>query len=590
MRRNHLLIAAAVLLLPLLAPVASGGDADPTGGAPSASAFFPVSAVRPGMKGYGLTVKAGTKIERFEVEVVDVMTNFLAKQDLILVRCLGEEFEDHRIAQGMSGSPVYFDDKVAGAVAYAWGFQKHALAGVTPIEAMVAEGVRPLEGRPSGAEPPTGIRREASAAGGASAGAGLTPIGTPLCVSGFSEGPRELLAREMEPRGLLLRVGGGEGGGTPGDWVDRDVALSPGSTIMVELLRGDVNAAALGTCTWVDGEKVFGFGHPFDSLGETRLPMSTGHVYTVVSSTSFSFKMGSALRQVGAIVQDRQSCIHGILGAEAPMIPFELRFVNGVTQRTEDFRFEVTANRVYLQPMMLVALGEAFARAETTFGTNTKRYRMTVKIRGLDEPWSYGDVIAGFDAGLQRVLIGLVDRLMIHPTQRAELEWVKLDVDIEHRDRRASIEAASASVDETKPGEEVAVRVRLRHRDGGTSSVETFPVRIPRDAPAGPFTFTVTTGDAVGADVPEPVAIADLPTLTRGFYKATEIVAVLPTDRVDLDMNGRLIHDLPLSSVPRLARSPEGKGITLRPVTEKVRHDTEFVVEGGKRVTVLVRR
>jgi hypothetical protein len=372
--------------------------------------------------------------------------------------------------------------------------------------------------------------------------------------------------------------------------VDRDVKLEPGSTVMVELIRGDVTAAALGTCTWVDGEKVYGFGHPFDELGETLLPMSTGYVYTVVSSQNFSFKMGTALKQVGAIVQDRQSCIHGILGREAPIIPFDLQFENRVTKRTEDFHFEVTTNRIYLQQMVNVALQEAFVRAETTFGLNTKRYQMTVKIRGLEEPWTYDDVISGFDAGIQRVLIGLVDRVMIHPNQRAELEWVKLHVDIEHMDRRAGIEAVAPSLDEAKPGEEVVLRVRLRRREGGGSAVESFPIRVPHDAPNGPFVFTVTTGDAVGADVAEPVAIADLPSLTRGFYKATEIVALLPTDRVDVDMNGRLLRGLPLSSVPRLARSPEGKGITLRPVTEKVRHDTGFVVEGGKRVTILVRR
>jgi hypothetical protein len=492
MRRLTFLLGVS-LFLALGAPAPVRGEE---------SKFFPISSVRPGMRGYGLTVKSGTRIERFDVEVVDVMRNFLAKQDMILVRCLGDEFADHRIAQGMSGSPVYFEDKPAGAIAYAWGFQKHALAGVTPIEAMVAEGDRPPENRPSGAEPPTSFRRDTPAS---SLGIeGLRPIGTPLCVSGLSAGPREALARAMEPHGLLVRAGGSDTGGRPGPWADLDAPLEPGSTIMVELLRGDTTAAALGTCTWVDGDKVYGFGHPFDSLGETVLPMCTGYVYTVVSSASFSFKMGTTLRQVGAVVQDRQPCIHGVIGREAPMLPFDVRFENKATGRAEDFHFEVTTNRVYLQQLMLIALSEGFARAETTFGVNTKSYAMAVKIKGMDEPWTYQDVIAGFDAGLQRVLIGLVDRVMIHPNQRAEFEWVKLAVEIEHRDRRVGIEAVTASADEVRPGQEVDLRVRLRHREGGGSSIETVRVRIPDDAPSGAYPIQVMAGDNVSAGWPSP--------------------------------------------------------------------------------------
>jgi hypothetical protein len=453
---------------------------------------------------------------------------------------------------------------------------------------MLDEGARPLDGRPTGAEPPTRLRGERRAAP-ADGGHGLVPIGTPVCLGGFSARGRAEAADALASVGLLP-AGGGEVGGGAAGWANLDAPMAPGATLMVDLVRGDLSASALGTCTHVDGKTVYGFGHPFNDLGETFLPMSVGYVYTIVSSTNISFKMGASIREVGAVRQDRNAGVVGEMGAKAPMVPFEVRFRNAVTKRTEDFRFEVTANRVFFQPLMLMALREAFAKAEATLGSNTKRFTMSVKLRGLDAPWTYEDVISGFDAGVSRVLIGLVDRVMIHPSQRAEFEKVTLDVEIERVDRRATIENAETSKDEVRPGETLDVRVRLRTREGGDVSHETLRVRVPDDAPEGPFAFQVTTGDMVPADVATPVDLVDVPALYAGFYKSTELVAVVPTGRVDLDMDGRLVRNLPLSSLPRLARSFEGPAATLRPATEKVRKDVPFVVEGNEKVTVLVRR
>ena len=152
--------------------------------------------------------------------------------------------------------------------------------------------------------------------------------------------------------------------------------------------------------------------------------------------------------------------------------------------------------------------------------------------------------------------------------------------------RRATIEAVDPSAEEVRPGQEVSLRVRLRKREGGDVAVETLTVRIPESAEAGTFAFDVMGGDLVPADVANPVDVADLPALTAAFYKSGEIVAVVPTGRVDLDMDGRLVRDVPLSSIPRLVRSHEGPSVQLRPVTQKVRRDVPYVVEGSERVTL----
>jgi hypothetical protein len=574
-------------------PAAAGELAATVPAAPATGpSIFPLSEVRPGMTGYGLTVFHGTEPERFEVEVVDVLRNYLAKQDLILVRCLGERFADHRIAQGMSGSPIFFDGRVAGALAYTWDWSKHALAGVTPIETMLAEGARRREGRPAGREPagspPTieGIR--AVSAGGDDEAVALRPIALPLCVSGFSASGVRGLSERLQGEGMSVRAAASPAGGA-GDWADLDAPLVPGSALVVELMRGDYAATAVGTCTWVDGETVYGFGHAFYEAGETELPMSVGYVHTIVSSAKTSFKMGGALRPVGVVLQDRPSGIVGRTAETAPMIPFEVVFENAQTGRSESFRFEVTPNRLFTQSLVLSALGEAFSRAETTFGGNTKAYALAVKVAGLDE-MTYRDVVSGFDRGLSRVLVALLDSIWVHPHERAELEHVRLKVQVEHVDRRAAIVAAHPLRADVRPGEVLPVEIRLRAREGGQETTTAIQVPIPAGAPAGGLSFRVAGGDLVRAEAAEPVTLADVGRLYAGFCRSTELVAEVPTGGVGVDAKGQLYRDVPLSALGRIARSQGGATTRLRPETRRVRAEVPFVVEGERWVTVNVRR
>jgi hypothetical protein len=309
----------------------------------------------------------------------------------------------------------------------------------------------------------------------------------------------------------------------------------------------------------------------------------------VVASRQIAFKVGGTLRQVGAIIQDRPSGIVGILGREAPMVPVTVRFSNAVTKRVEDFAFEVTPNPIFFTEMTIAGVQEAFRRAETTLGRNTKRYRMTVKIRGM-EPWAYEDVIAGFDGGFQRQFIGLLDRPLNHRYQRPVFESFELDVEVEHRDRRADVRSVTASADEVRPGEAVQLRVGLETRDGGERVERILEARIPHDAPAGDYVIVVLGGDYVPAEAATPNDIADLPAFYDAFYKSTELVALLPTGRVDLDLDGYLVRGVPLSSLPRLVRAPRGRDGRLVPSTEKVRLPVPWVVAGSQQVALRVVR
>ena len=279
---------------------------------------FPLDQVRPGMKGYGLTVTSGTKLERFEVEVVDVIHNHLPKQDVILVRCSGKVFEHSGIAQGMSGSPVFIDGRNVGALAFTWGWLNEALGGVTPIEAMLAEGQRPLEGHPTGALEPTPLRRRPPIRL-APSNQDMKKIGTPICVRGFGPESRAAIAEMLEPYGFDARaVSGGLVAGAPAGWANLDAPVVPGSTLVVDLVRGDVGISVVGTCTYVDGERVHGFGHDFMNVGETLFPMSVGYIYTIVPSQKIAFKVGASIREIGAIVQDRSPASWACAGRRPP--------------------------------------------------------------------------------------------------------------------------------------------------------------------------------------------------------------------------------------------------------------------------------
>ena len=238
--------------------------------------------------------------------------------------------------------------------------------------------------------------------------------------------------------------------------------------------------------------------------------------------------------------------------------------------------------------MLFLSLRELLGKAEGTMGVNTKKYTLSVQLKDVDAVWTYSDTITTFDTGMSRVLMGLVDRVLIHPTQRAEFEWVKLDVAIENSDRRCVIESATASKDEVRPGEKVEIIVRLRRRDGGEIFYERIGLQVPDDVEEGNFPVLVTGGDMIPAEVASPVDIVDIPTLYENFYKSTELIVLYGTGRVNLDMGGRLLRNIPLSALPRLARSNDNVGATIQPVTAKIRRDVDYVVDGQAIVSLRV--
>src|SRR5215217_3292236 len=338
MRRNAVVLFALLLALQLtgLAQVPTPGAAG------KAAEFYPLEDVRTGQKGVARTVFAGAAPEEFGLEVLGVLPGFPApRKSVIIAKLTGAQVERTSVFAGMSGSPVYIDGKLVGAIAYAFPFSKEPIAGITPIKQMIEmfeQGRTSSEGRdkmgflrepravsysqltgldwksllPQGQQ--GGVNFVAPVATGsplaALLGQQFAPIATPLVFNGFSPQAVAQFSPQLQSQGLMAVAGiGGSSAITPLGKVTEQT-LAPGTSVSVELVRGDYSVAASGTVTHRDGERVYAFGHPFLSLGSADMPMSESSVVTVIPNTMNSFKLTVPGQMVGAISQDRSTGIY----------------------------------------------------------------------------------------------------------------------------------------------------------------------------------------------------------------------------------------------------------------------------------------
>jgi hypothetical protein len=341
-----------------------------------------ISEVKPGMKGYGLTVFSGTKIDKFDVEVVDVVKNFNPKHDAILIRCPQEFLKNTGPIEGMSGSPIYlYDDagraRLVGAFAYGWAFAKDCLAGVQPIEYMLALPTNQSRAKPAVKNPaavhansqsaaprwsldqvplrPWGHRATGENAGNrpglGGAGMNLRALATPLMVGGVNAQTLARIAPLFADSGLAPMQAGGGSGSASGD---AKPALEPGSVLAVPLLTGDMELTAVGTCTEKIGDRIFGFGHSFNNEGQIELPMGSGSIAAVVANLETSFKLGFISGTSGALFTDQTVGVAGRIGQTAPMAPVELRVVYDDGTLDETYHFSA-ALHPKLTPLIVAA-------------------------------------------------------------------------------------------------------------------------------------------------------------------------------------------------------------------------------------------
>jgi len=352
-------------------PTRAANSNDPVEGLWDPSKYIDIDEIKPGMEAYCLTDYGGHGVEKFALKILEVVRDIEPGRDAILVQGTDERFIHTGPVAGCSGSPVYIEGRLAGALAFAWTFSKDPLYGVTPIREMLMVGRAGHRESSTGKAHPSGLpfdfskpidftkvdKQIAACQPTFNTALAGTALPCPLLVSGLSAQACEHLRQLVEPLGLMV-VPGISGGA---DSEDTKTELYPGSPLTVPLITGDVKMTVLGTVTDVTGDKVYGFGHYFLGYGDIDFPMATGRVYTVVSNVARSFKLGSAGEIVGAIRSDERAAIRGQLGATARMLPLTIQIERFNDTQTRVYNCRVAYNQLLTPGLIQSAIsGAAF--------------------------------------------------------------------------------------------------------------------------------------------------------------------------------------------------------------------------------------
>lgn len=569
----------------------------PSSYAVSAPAILPLSQVRPGMLGEAFTVFEGVKPEAFKVRVLSVVPNFLPKQDIILIRAEDPRVATCGIAAGMSGSPIYVDGKLMGAIAYGWSFAKEALAGVTPIESMLAGRQRPR--RPPGdpfladngpaltSERPSQIAAVPALSDGEPR---LLPASLPLAVSGISDGALRELGESLRPFGLLPVRAGGAGGKKP-TAAQAAQAVQPGATVGVALIRGDLSAVAMGTLTQVQGGTVVAFGHPLLGLGEVDLPLVSGQVHAIVASLASSMKLASPLNEIGAVVQDLPTGIVAELGRHAPWVAVEV-MVTARGDKKTSFHAQVALHRRLLPLLAGTVIGSALAEAEPDVTDMVIAMTTRLNVRGAGSV-EVRDQLFSSEGLSNRVLsqargLKALSDLLGNPFEPAVIDRVDVDIRVEYRNDVAEIVSASLPDEQVRPGETMPVRVVLR-RYAGKEFVEVVPVLVPRSLAGKTIKIDVASGALVRPDVPKPESLRGLMENLGVSYPGKSVVVSVSTPDSGVSLRGRLIPSLPDSALDTLRSANQPRRADSYRVAERTLHPCDHLVSGRQELTARVR-
>src|SRR5262245_27580474 len=469
--------------------------------------------VTPGMRGYGLSdLGEGKGVQRFEVEIVGVLKSYAPKQDLILARIEDEAIAKTGIIAGMSGSPIYVDGKLIGALAYGWPFAREPICGITPIQHMLD--IRKAPPTPpvpiGGAAAPAATVMSAFADGkfqepfaklvsafrGEPAGNVPSPLPLPVSFSGPVT-PGGVFGRVAEAAGWFVAPSGASAPAASGSPAEGDGRLEPGSAVAAVLLNGDMVLSATGTVTWVDGNSILAFGHPFLSMGPVDMPMARADVLTVLPSLYRSFKFSTTGTALGSVSQDRSSGILGSFGKTPTMVPVTIKLTSEELP-VQTFKFEVVHNSMLTPILLAMATDNVLTTLEKRAGERTIVWKSSIATD--DKPVRWDSVFSGLTAREEDVgsLALLTNYLMANEFRDLAIRGV--EVEIVHSDRlqSARIVNVEAQKERVRPGDAVPIWVDLEDFRGGSRRV-VMTARIPENTPPGSLTLFVGDGNAATA-------------------------------------------------------------------------------------------
>jgi hypothetical protein len=550
------------------------------------SGILPLAQVRPGMVGEARTVFQGTVPEAFKVRVVSILRNFMPRQDVILIRAEDARVEALGIAAGMSGSPVYVDGKLKGAIAYGWSFAKQPLAGVTPIESMLAERDRP--DRPPPDPPPAGATApdESQRGGGAPLGH-LQPVAIPLSVAGASDASLSYLGEELGTLGLRpVRAGGS--GDRPGQAAG---PLVPGAAVGVALISGDMSTTAMGTLTYSDGKQVFAFGHPMFGIGSVNLPLVRGEIHAIIPSLASSLKMASPIAEIGTVTDDSKSGVIGRLGGRAGTVPVQVR-VTAQGKSKPPFTVAIARHRRLLPMLATTAISTALTEAVPDVTDMTADVTTRLFVRGFS-PIELRDVIFANDSLAPRVLamshgMRALGELLGNPFAPAVVDKIEVGARVEFRADKAEIVGLASPGDKVLAGGRLPLRVTLRPYQGA-EFVEVLPVEVPRSLAGQVVKIEVASGAQVKPDLPRAEDLRGFVDNLRTYYPASSLVVSVFTKDDGVALHGRLIRNLPPSALDTLRPAGQSRLADALHVVRRTAFPRSRVFSGHKDIQVQVR-
>lgn len=601
-------------------PDAGGDNNDKPG---SDSRLFPLEDIRPGMKGVARTVFSGTEPQEFGVEILGVLPGFPnPRQSAIIARLTGPLVDRTGVFAGMSGSPVYIEGRLVGAIAFSFPFSKEPIAGITPIRQMIdifASGaaqsgggvpepksfsftqLASTEWRPQlPMQPVTGAPLIAPVAAGSPLaqlmGQQMTPIATPVVFGGISQQALALYSQDLLAGGMLPVSGVGGSASITALSAADEKTLAPGTSVSVELVRGDYSIAASGTVTFRDGDRIYAFGHPFLNLGAADMPMTDSSVVTVIPNANSSFKLAVPGRMFGSISQDRATGIYGQLGHAPKMVPVRIN-LHTSRDRTKTYNYEV-ANDQFLTPLLLnLTIFNTITASERAVGDSTISVRGEINLAGQAPI----EVVRRFSSANSPVLAAgaiasPVATLLTSGFENVRLNGVTLDITSSDTKKVGTLDRITLDRTEAQRGDTVDIQAYVR-TESGKQFVERIPVQIPQDVPTGQLLVFVGDGAALQQGSASQAFVAqDLGQLVSAINK------VKKNDRLYVKLfritpgaviGSSELPNLPPSVVATLNSDRSSGGYTptiLSPLYERELPPAEFVISGQQLIAINVVR
>ena len=586
------------------------------------SNYFPLAELKAGMKGTARTVFRGTEPEEYQVEILGVVPGAVGpKQDMIVGRISGGSANRTSVFAGMSGSPVYIDGRLVGAIAYSFPFAKEPICGITPIAQMLSIfeqnqniKIKAKEPRavsfaelaatdwkanfPNSRTISSLLTANANSGSALNALAGQTfqPIATPVAFNGFSQETLNQFTPQLLSVGLFPVSAVGGATSISSLKTANETTLQGGAAVSMALVRGDASMAASGTVTMRDGEKIYAFGHPFLSLGTSDLPMSESSVVTVIPNVNNSFVIAVPNQMVGTMTQDRATGVFGKLGQSPKMIPVKINLETSRGQ-IETFNFEI-AKDDFLTPVLLnMTIYNAVVANERGIGDSMIELQGEIKIKNqqpvkLERRFTGAKAVSIAAASVSVPVNALLDSRF----DNVEISEVNLNLTSVDGSRTGILERIALDKTEVAAGETVEVQAFVR-TDTGRIFAQKIPVSIPADTPSGTLSVTVADGAALNAAAPSkqfiPKDLGELVKVINEIKKADRLYLQINRVTSGAIIGASEMPNLPPSVLATLNNNRTAGGFkpTLSTVlTEQELAPAEFIISGQQVLTIEVKK